>query len=668
MFVAYLNKGANHDECADQDIACRKQSETCRSDQQDTCNIPMPRLLKWKQRTRWRRVYNAWKNGGIDAVLLNPRLPDAHGLTAISKVAQQHPSLPILVLSPSDKPQLIRQVIRAGADDLMYKSKLSAESMLRSVLLSIERKQRENNASRVENTTQESKTIINAIIDAAMDCIITVDPDNRIVQFNRAAEKIFGYKADDVLGQENGCIVLCHPMFANDRNAVISCLRQQAWVPCLADDWKTPAFRKNGSEFVAEMATQAVKMDGTLVFTIFLRDITERKKADEAIQREVKQRRQIEEALRRERDLLRALMDHLPDFIFAKNKDGRFINANREVLASIGASSPDEILEKTDYDFFPKVLADQYRQDDLQVMRSGRPLVNREETVLDPDGNDRWVLTTKVPLRDGEGNVEGLVGMSRDITIRRRHEEELREAKEAAEEASQAKSAFMANMSHEIRTPMNGVLGMAELLLDTELASSQREYVQMIHESGESLLAIINDILDFSKIEAGKLEFDAVAFHLRDSIGTTMKSLGVRAHRKGLELACRFQPEVPDSLHGDVNRLRQIIINLVGNAIKFTHQGEVVLEVTCAKMDDDVVTLRFAVHDTGIGIDQEKIEQIFEAFEQADSSTTRRFGGTGLGLAISTRLVELMGGQITVESTMGQGSVFSVRSSAAARQ
>lgn len=261
-------------------------------------------------------------------------------------------------------------------------------------------------------------------------------------------------------------------------------------------------------------------------------------------------------------------------------------------------------------------------------------------------------------LRDSDGKPEFLLGMAVDVTHSKRAEADLQRAKEAAEAASEAKSTFLATMSHEIRTPMNGILGMTELVLDTDLTAEQRDHLSLVRLSAESLLSIINDILDFSKIEAGKLELESIPFDLRESLGETMKALSFRAHQKGLELIYDVDAEVTEALRGDPGRIRQILVNLVGNAIKFTERGEIFVNVRETPAPSSAKLLLFEVKDTGIGIPAEQQEKIFESFSQADGSMARKYGGTGLGLAICARLVNMMGGRIWVESQPERGSTF----------
>jgi signal transduction histidine kinase/DNA-binding response OmpR family regulator len=294
----------------------------------------------------------------------------------------------------------------------------------------------------------------------------------------------------------------------------------------------------------------------------------------------------------------------------------------------------------------------------LATIESGGETWSADYRFLRGDGQYAYVLDRGYVMRDSTGRAVRMIGAMMDITGRKQGEIEMKQAKESAETANRAKSEFLANMSHEIRTPMNGVLGMTDLLLETELNPEQRDYAGMVRASAESLLTVINDVLDFSKIEAGKLEFETIEFKLRGSLDPTFKALGLRAQQKGLELNCMIEPDVPEALTGDPSRLRQILVNLLGNSLKFTERGEINLKVQRESMDKESITLHFSVEDTGIGIPAEKHACIFEAFTQVDGSTARRFGGTGLGLTICRRLVEMMGGRIWVESGLNQGSVF----------
>lgn len=367
---------------------------------------------------------------------------------------------------------------------------------------------------------------------------------------------------------------------------------------------------------------------------------------------------EFKQLMDRESYLLNALMDNIPDAVYFKDEQSRFLRISRAQADKFGFASPEEAIGKTDAEIFTAEHAQSALKDERDIMRTGRPMVARLEKETWSDREDTWVSSTKMPLYDSSGCVVGTFGISRDVTELKRTQDALLKARDAANAANQAKSNFLAVMSHEIRTPMNAIIGMTELLLDTRLDATQRDYLTIVVESAESLLSLINQILDFSKIEAGKLELEMVDFGLREEVGGTLKSLGLRAHGKDLELAWHVASGIPEDVKGDPGRLRQVLVNLVGNSIKFTHEGEIVVDVSLQEQDDEQVVLHFEVRDTGIGIPPEKHEAIFSAFEQADSSTTRQFGGTGLGLAIAQRIVEAMGGRIWVESTPGQGSQF----------
>jgi len=359
-----------------------------------------------------------------------------------------------------------------------------------------------------------------------------------------------------------------------------------------------------------------------------------------------------------ELQMLRTVIDSLPDLIYCKDTQSRFLMANPAQRRFIGGNAETSVLGLTDFAFFPEENAKAFFEDEQKIIRSGISVVSQAERMHDFDRNDVWILTTKVPFLGKDGTPGGIIGIGRNVTAQKQIEAELIQSRAQAEAANQAKGEFLANMSHEIRTPLNGIIGMTDLALETELSREQRDYLQTVKLSADALLNVIDDILDFSKIEAGKVDLEEVDFDLCVCIEDALKTVALRADEKGVELLCEISPEVPTFVRGDPTRLRQVILNLIGNAVKFTHEGEVALKVQMELLEDRTSTVHFVVTDTGVGIAPEKLNSIFDSFSQADTSTTREYGGTGLGLTISRRLVQMMGGRVWAESVVGQGSRF----------
>lgn len=518
---------------------------------------------------------------------------------------------------------------------------------------------------------QESEAGTRAIIDNALDGIITIDHQGCIVDFNPAAEEMFGFQREDLLGQQLEEWIIPPSLREQHRRGMARLLTtgEGAWIGRRVE---TVGLRADGTEFPIELALTVLHVQQPPLLTAYLRDITQRHETEAALSEakdhaEANQRR------------ARLIVDTAYDAYVAMNADGAIIDWNRQAEAAFGWPRQ-QVLGRPLHEVIipPKHRAAHVNGLQRFLATGEGSVLNRriEVTALHRDGIEFPVELTIAPIRLGSEWV--FSAFLHDISERKRAEEELRRARDVAISANRAKSDFLANVSHEIRTPMNGILGMTQLALDTDLTAEQREYLQMVKMSADGLLTVINDILDFSKIEAGRLELDPIAFELRDMLTDAVRGLSLRASAKNLELACHVARDVPDFLVGDPVRLRQVLLNLVGNAIKFTERGEVVVRVQMTDSNGErgcvgapseqprspelqpggEIELHFTVADTGIGIPPEKLPYVFDAFVQADTSTTRKYGGTGLGLTITSRLVEIMGGELWAESVLDKGSTF----------
>jgi PAS domain S-box-containing protein len=376
-----------------------------------------------------------------------------------------------------------------------------------------------------------------------------------------------------------------------------------------------------------------------------------------AIRTDISARKAAELELQAQLRFVEVLLEATPTAIYLKDTAGRYLRFNKAFEDLFGIERS-QWVGRNVFDLVPGEAAAMMAAKDEELYLSGQVQIYEANFTNRLSGDVREGLYRKAPMTDSKGNVTGLVGTILDVTDRNRLSQELLTAKANAEAASQAKSDFLANMSHEIRTPMNGVIGMTDLVLDTDLDATQRDYLSIVKNSAQSLMVILNDILDFSKIEAGKLTIESVEFSLASTVTQTLQTIRARAERKRLALVSHIHPDVPECLCADPRRIRQVLTNLCDNAIKFTAVGDVTVEAACQRQNDRAYEIHISVRDTGIGIPPNKQRGVFEAFTQADTSTTRQFGGTGLGLTICARLVTLMGGRIWLESEPGQGSTF----------
>jgi PAS domain S-box-containing protein len=491
-------------------------------------------------------------------------------------------------------------------------------------------------AERSEAAAAREREFLRSLLGSSPTAIATLARDGRVLAVNPAFERLFGYQNDEIIGQSVNDFIVppdqlsealrLEDLVGKDGSIVTEQQRQ----------------RKDGSQVTVRIsAARAAKGEGAMF--VLYDDITTIKLTEIRLKEAEAQ--------------YRSLVESASDLVWQVDREGRwtFVNGTCRVIYGL---PPESLLGNP--------FTNQVHPDHLEADREafaavlvGRELTDFETIHRNVRGESRHLSFSARPLRDAAGQVVGASGTARDVTERVLTRHALEKAREAAEQSALVKSAFLANMSHEIRTPMNGILGMVELLLDTRLDAEQRQAAEMVKDSGDALMTIINDILDFSKIEAGRVDLEEIEFEPAALIESAVRLLSVKAFERGLELHCEVDPEIPRVVLGDPGRIRQVLHNLVGNALKFTHEGEVGVTAALVGRTDHQAWIRMAVRDTGIGIPTDKVESIFQEFSQADVSTTRKYGGTGLGLSITTRLVAMMGGTLEMASTPGKGSEFS---------
>jgi two-component system sensor histidine kinase/response regulator len=480
------------------------------------------------------------------------------------------------------------------------------------------------------------------IFENAVEGIFQTSPEGRILSTNPAHAMMCGFSsAEEMI---TSVCDMAHQLYVNPEDRIR--FRQIVESTGSVRGFVTELRRRDGSTFWTSINAHTVKdEDGrVLYYEGTVEDITDKKIMAE----------RLEEQLH----FLQTLIDAIPAPIFYKDLEGLYLGCNKAFESYLGLPR-EKIVGKGVYEVTSKETADKYYAMDRALYDNPGTQIY-EIAVRGGDGTEHSVVFNKATYLNKDGRIAGMVGVILDITQLKEVEAALRRAKEDAEMANRAKSEFLASMSHEIRTPMNAIIGMAELLMETPLLPDQLKYVQVFRDAGENLLGLINDILDLSKVESGQVQLEVTDFDLLDVVERTCDVMALRAHEKNLELVCHLPSDVPLNLIGDPVRVRQTLVNLVGNAIKFTEKGEVIIKIgvqNAPQLPATEVMLLFSIIDTGIGIPEDKLSIIFDKFTQADASTTRKYGGTGLGLAICKQLVALMGGQIWVESEQGAGSI-----------
>ena len=483
------------------------------------------------------------------------------------------------------------------------------------------------------------------IIENAGVVMYTADFNGKITFTNNQVNELTGYTSEELEGQHFS--VLIDPAWTE---SVLGFYQHQFRnrIPASTMDFLTRT-RSGEEKWVEQSAQLLFQGDRITGFQCMVKDITEQKKIEVELSASEMKRKENEYRLT-------SILDNTTALIFIKDLEGRYIMVNNR-FKEVFMLTDDMVINKTDYDFNPKELADHYKKLDDEVLRSKSP-IESEELIKTSSGN-RNLLLVKFPLLDDKKNAFGISGIATDITERVQSRLQLETALKNAEEAKQLQEQFLANMSHEIRTPLNGIQGMTNLLTETPLNGEQKEFTLMIRRSLDNLMAIVNDILDFSNIKTGKLTLENISFNIREILDAVKNQFTHQVNNKGLDFEWIIDTEVPSSAMGDPYRLKQVLVNIVGNAIKFTKKGTIKIHLVPKEQTENKICLQFTVQDTGIGISEDKLNTIFQSFAQADMDISRGYGGAGLGLAISKGLILAQGGDISARSRQGEGSVFS---------
>jgi PAS domain S-box-containing protein len=627
----------------------------------------------------------------FDVVLLDLSLPDSHGIETFNKVRAHAPLMPIIVLTSLDDELLAIEAAQRGAQDYLVKGHVDGNLLIRSILYAMERKHAEEalrkahdemelrvmertaqlslsydlllkeieERKHAEKALQKSEFRYRTIVEMTNEGIWSLDRDFQIVFINKKGAEMLGYHSEEMLGRRITDFVLEDDLA--DHQGMIQALSHGT-----SESFEGRYRHRNGgSKWMLVSATPLLNGNNRFAGSIIMvTDITERKvyeaeilelnsELELRVQERTEELSKANKALKESEETARSTINAATESLMLIDCEGTILTLNKSAAERL-CGTIEDLVGTNSYSIIPQDLAINRRKYAEEVILMCRPL--HFEDML----QGMWLENSIYPVFNEHGSVTRLAIYSIDITERKRINDELRKAKESAESAARLKAEFTANMSHEIRTPMNGIIGMVSLLMDDSATPEQMDCLETVKTSSYALLDIVNDILDFSKIEQGMMDVECRPFHLRDLIDATISTFALGARNKGLSLSKDISDDLPRVLMGDQVRIRQIILNLLGNAIKFTENGEVKISVSSFLKYDGYWEVLLSVEDTGIGISPAAMGELFSPFTQAESSTTRRFGGTGLGLTISRSLVELMGGKIWAESSPGEGSTFYV--------